>query len=156
MQIFSFTLIILSGLFGLIYGFKLTNKFARVINWVMVAAIAISFVPNANVKIDGFYLFALTHLLIIVYAVSYEEFSQQKKILLIAMAVLSVAPILFFLGSIEGITFVSLLAILGIGTYAYILLKDIQSYKEEIGFITMVTANSITWFIGGIMFILYN
>ena len=144
-------IIILSGLFGLIYGFKLTNKFARVINWVMVAAIAISFVPSVPVKIDGYYLFALTHLLVIVYAFSNEDFTLQKKIFLTTIAVLSVAPILFFLGSIEGLIFVSLLSIVAIVSYVYILMKDVQSYKEEIGFITMLVANSITWFIGAIL-----
>lgn len=156
MQIFSFTLIILSGLFGLIYGFKITNKFAKVINWVMVVAIAISFIPNPNVKIDGFYLFALTHLLVIVYAVSHEDFTQQKKLLLAGISILSVAPILIFLGAVPGIIFASLLSIVGIGIYVYILMKDIQSYKEEIGFLTMLAANSVTWFVGGIIYFVYS
>jgi len=152
MQIFSFTLIILSGLFGLIYGFKITNKFAKVINWIMVVAIAVSFIPIPNVKIDGFYLFALTHLLVIVYAVSHEHFTQEKKLLLAAISLLSVAPILIFLGEMQGIMFACLLSIVGIGIYVYILIKDIQSYKEEIGFLTMLVANSITWFVGGVIY----
>jgi len=156
MQNFSFILIILSGLFGLIYGFKITNKFARIINWVMVIAIGISFASNPYVKVDGFYLFALMHLLIIVYAVSYENFSLQKKLLLAGISLCSVAPIIFFLGSISGLAAISFLPALAIGGYVYILMKDIQTYKEEVGFLTMLTANSITWLVGAVLNIVYS
>ena len=149
-------IVIVSGIFGLIYGFKLTNKFARIINWVMVISIALSFVPNANVKIDGYYLFALMHLLVFVYSFSYENFTQQKKILLAGITLFSIAPVVAVLANLsQAIVLTSeLFSVLGLGMYIYILIKHIKSYKEEIGFLTMLVANCLTWTIGGILWLL--
>jgi len=81
-------IIILAGVFGLIYLFKITNNFARIITGLMVVAIAISFVRVPEIAIDGYYLFAITQLLIIIYAFSYEDFSTNKKITVATIAFL--------------------------------------------------------------------
>ena len=149
-------IVILSGVFGLIYGFKLTNKFARIINWVMVISIALSFVPSATVKIDGYYLFALMHLLVFVYSFSYEDFTHQKKILIAGITLFSLAPVIAVLGNLSQAICLTceLFSVVGLGMYIYILIKDIKSYKEEIGFLTMLAANCLTWTIGGILWLL--
>jgi len=150
-------IIILAGVFGLIYLFKITNNFARIITGLMVVAIAISFVRVPEIAIDGYYLFAITQLLIIIYAFSYEDFSTNKKITVATIAFLGLASIVLLLGAPEGIRaygdfylrlleFSGLVAGVIIGLYIYVLIKDIKSYKEEIGFLTILSADALIRF----------
>jgi hypothetical protein len=91
-------LILLSGVFSLIHIFKAKDKFAKVINATFVASIGVSFIPQPQVAIDGYYLFAIGCIMVVLYAFSDGNFSNNKKIVLIGSGLAQMIGTLFFVG----------------------------------------------------------
>jgi hypothetical protein len=148
------TIMILGALFGFIYALRLKETYSRVINWAMVVAVGISFTTIAELKVDGYYLFALTQLGVIVYGFSYPEFSNSKKITVIGSGLLSFIPMAVFLSA--AVSFYAEIALITgliqLGIFANALKSEIRGYKEEVGFLVILAADALVRVIGGLMF----
>lgn len=89
---------------------------------------------------DAFYLFGFSHLAIFFYVFHNEEFALKKKLILAAMSLLQLISITFLMMHWPHI---GLVLLLGSGTiilFIIALLTDIKSYKNEIGFMTILAA----------------
>jgi hypothetical protein len=135
-------IILLAGFFALTQIFKSKDKFAKVINGVYAAGIAISFVPVPQIAIDGYYLFAIGNLMVILYAFSDDGFSKSKQAILIIMGAIQLLASVFVLNSYPFEWLVSLMGIITLGCYVFILTKDIKNYKNEIGFLSVLAADA--------------
>ena len=133
----------LAGVFGLVCSFRAKSQLAKVITWMLVAALAWRLVPVSEVSIDGYYLFAMAEFLVIIYAFSSADFSTTKKIVLAALGGLSLIPLLLFLFGHSGLTESLVSAVLVPGIYLYVLIKEIKSFKDEIGFLTILAADAL-------------
>ena len=140
---------ILGALFGFIYALRVKETYARIINWTMIVAIAITFAQVPQLKVDGYYLFAMSMLGVIVYGAS-GDFTNAKKIVLISCGLLSVIPLGVFLSMTLPYNEIALLTgIIQLGVFGYALKTDIQSYKEEMGFLVILAADALIRVIGG-------
>lgn len=146
-------IIILAALFGFIYALRLKETYSRILTWAMVVAVGMSFVPVSELILDGYYLFALTQLGVIVYGVSNTEFSNAKKTTIISSGLLSFIPLALFLTVFLSfqIELALITGLIQLGIFGYALKTDIQGYKEEMGFLVMLAADALVRVIGGIM-----
>jgi len=136
-------IIVLAGLFALIQLFKSKDKFAKVIHGVYVVGIAISFVPVPQIAIDGFYLFAAGNLMVVLYAFSDDGFLKSKQTILILMGGIQLLASFFILGKFPYAGIVSLMGLITLGCFVYVLVKDIKTYKNEIGFLSVLAADAL-------------
>lgn len=143
-------IIVLAALIGLVYTFKVKNKFARIITAAGVIAIGISLIPIPQIAIDGFYIFFAFHVAAIIYVFSYDEFSNQKKGIITVIALLSILPQALFFTPYASQIWVGLLSFIPILAFAYAAKNKIQEFKNEIGFLILMVCNSIVTFIGTI------
>lgn len=146
-------IMILGALFGFLYALRVKESYARIINWTMVVAVGVTFVQIPQVVIDGYYLFALTQVGVIVYALSRSDFSTTKKGVIGLTGLLSVLPMAFFLQISPYFAEVALITgVLQLGVFIYALKTDIQSYKEEMGFMTVLAADALVRVIGSTVY----
>jgi len=136
-------LIVLGALFGLIYSFKVNNKFAKILNWVMVVAIGVSLIPVAEVAIDGYYLFAITQVGLLIYTFSYVDFTPLKKLVLATIAIFSCLPLILVLYQVSFPIDIRLLSFGVLILYIYILVKHVKLFKEEMGMLTILAVVAI-------------
>lgn len=141
-------IVIFAALFSLIYIFKVKNKFAKIINGVSAVAIGVSLIPIPEISIDGFYILFACHIAAIIYVFSYDEFSNQKKILITVIAVFSILPSVLFFTPFSTEIWIGVLSIIPLIAFGYLLKNDVQSYKNEIGFLVIMVANALVTFIG--------
>lgn len=141
-------IVVLAALFGLIYIFKVKNRFARIITGAGVISIGISLIPIPAIAIDGFYIFFAFHVGAIIYALSYDEFSNEKKIVLSTVAVFSALPATLYFTPYAAQVWVGLLSIIPIFVFGYGLKNKVQDYKNEIGFLIIMVGNALVTFIG--------
>jgi hypothetical protein len=136
-------LILLAGIFSLVHIFKAKDKFAKVINGTFVAAIGVSFIPIPQIAIDGYYLFAIGCVLVILYAFSDGSFTIQKKGLLIGSGLAQLTGIVFFLGKYPYTNIAYLLGLVTIVSFSVFVLKNIRNYANEIGFLAVLMADAL-------------
>jgi len=136
-------IIVAAGLFGLLQIFKIKDKFAKVINLLYAIAIGVSLIPMPQIAIDGFYLFGLTHLVVLFYVFHNEEFSNEKKGLISMMALIQLSATIFWLMNYPYQTIVFLLGTVTLAAFIFIVVRRIQDYKNEIGFLTVLAADGL-------------
>src|SRR5688572_24572799 len=90
-------IMILGALFGFIYAMRVKQSYARIITWTMIVAVSVAVTNIVQLKADGYYLFALTLVGVIVYGISYPDFSTLKKLVLISCGLLTVVPVALLL-----------------------------------------------------------
>ena len=148
-------IMILGALFGFIYALRLKELYSRILNWTMVVAVGITFIPVNELILDGYRLFALTLLGVVVYAFSGSNFSNAKKLVLAGCGILTLIPAAFML-SAEGAVYFEMLAfptaILHLGLFGYALKTDIRNYKEEMGFLIIMAADALVRFVATLAF----
>lgn len=142
-------LLVVSALFALFHLLKMKDKFAKVITLVLALSAGANLAPSVIIQKDGFYLFALAHLLVFFYVFHNEEFSLKKKVVLFSMGLIQFASIVSMLVPFEFTFFVMISAIITAIVFFYALLTDVQSYKEELGFMVILAAFGITYFLIG-------
>lgn len=148
---------LLGTLFGFIYALRVRETYARVINWTMVAAVGVTFITIPQVIIDGYYLFALTQLGVVVYGASRTDFSSFKKGVLIGYGLLAVVPAGILLAQAPYYLEVSMIAaVIQLSTFIYMLKTDIQSFREEMGFLIILSADALARLAGGFLFFAAN
>lgn len=136
-------IIVAAGLFGLIQIFKIKDKFAKVINLLYAIAIGVSLIPLPQIAIDGFYLFGITHLVVLFYVFHNEEFANEKKAIISTMAVIQLLATLFWLMQYPYANLIFLMGAITLITFIFITVKRIQDYKNEIGFLTVLAADGL-------------
>lgn len=145
-------IMVLATGFALIYALRVKETYARILNWTMVIAIAITFIQIPQIISDGYYLYALTQLATVVYGLSNSTFTPLKKITLVATGLLCVVPTGMFLsGSAWALEIGFFAAIVQLLFGGWAAKKDIQSFREELGFLIILTADALVRIIGGIM-----
>lgn len=136
-------IILISGVFALLQIFKIKDRFSQAIHGLFVVSIALSFVEMPAVRMDGFYLFGMTLVGVVIYALHNTEFHLKKRILLSAMAIIQLVGIVFIL-SLWPYTVLALsLSLVSVGLFIYAVVKDSKSYKNEIGFMVVMLADAI-------------
>lgn len=136
-------LIILAGLFALIQVFRVKDTFSRVINGVFAVALGVTMIPVPAVAIDGYYLFLIGCLLVILYTFSDNSFGTVKKSLLIVMAGIQLFATLFWLQQWPGADILSLACLITVGIYVFVITKEIRTYQIEIGFLTVLMVDGL-------------
>jgi hypothetical protein len=136
-------LILLSGVFSLIHIFKAKDKFAKVINATFVASIGVSFIPQPQVAIDGYYLFAIGCIMVVLYAFSDGNFSNNKKIVLIGSGLAQMIGTLFFVGRFPHTDIAYLAGIITIIFFVGFVSRKIKDYANEIGFMAVLMADAL-------------
>lgn len=139
----------LAGLFGLFYLFRLKSPFSRIVTAVLVGGTALSLVPFPAVKIDGYYIFALGEALALTYAFANqaytaEYFPLRKKVMIAVIAILGLLPRLLLLALVPGFEWLGLTGAAVVVLYGYILARDLGSYRNEIGFLTILAADGLS------------
>lgn len=137
----------LAALFGLVHLFKVKNKWAKGITIAYVISVGLSFVSSTIIKVDAYYLFILLSAATVLYAFSTSDFSQTKKLFISLIAILSTLPnVLLLYGSTSTntniLSIASLMGIIPVGIYVYILIKKKELYNDEHGFLTILSANA--------------
>lgn len=146
-------IMILGALFGFIHALKIKGFYTRVINWSMVVAVGATFTQVPIIIQDAYYLFALTQLGVIIYGISGSDFSVEKKSVVTASGVLSLIPFLLFF-NLSGfyLEIAALTGVIQIILFVYAIKKDVQSYKEEMGFLVILAADALTRVLSFLMF----
>lgn len=132
------SLIISAGIFAFIQIFRIKDTFARVINGILAASIGVSFIPVPEIAIDGYYLFAIGCLLVILYAFSDSDFTSLKKGILISMGGIQLLGMAFLLGKYPHVDLIFLGGFGTIGIYIFAVTKKIKLFFNEIGFMTVL------------------
>lgn len=149
-------IMILGGLFGFIYALRLKETYSRILTWVTVASIGISFVPVDFVVSDAYYLFTLCAAGVVVYSLAFSAFTPLKKAVLLIVGVGSLVPAIFLLGELPYFIEIGfLLAFVQLGVLVYGLKTDVQSFREELGFLIILGCDALTRLIGGVMYFSY-
>lgn len=143
MAVLFLILIVLSGLFALIQVFRIKDTFARVINGVFAVAIGVSFIPVPQVAIDGYYLFVIACLLVVLYPFQDSSFSQQKRLFIASMGGIQMIATVFFVAQWPYVDFVFAVGLITVFIYIFLVSRDIQTYKEEIGFLTVLMVDGL-------------
>lgn len=138
-----FILIILSGIFALIQIFKIDDKFARVINGIFAVAIGVSFIPIPEIAIDGYYLFAIGCLVVVLYPFSDNSLNVKKQVIIAGMGFIQFMTMIFFLGKYPGTEMAFMASGITIIAYFYVVSKEIRLYKNEIGFLTVLMVDAL-------------
>lgn len=136
-------IIILAGAFALLQIFKIKDRFAQVINGLYALSFGLSFINSPAVRLDSFYLFGITHILVIIYLIHNNEFKNQKKFVIGVMAGIQLLSTLFILSRWPFAIEVIFLGIITIVAFLFALTRDIKSYKNEIGFMVVLAADAI-------------
>ncbi|MBK9191318.1 MAG: hypothetical protein IPM77_07285 [Crocinitomicaceae bacterium] len=145
---------ILGALFGFIHALKIKGFYSRVLNWSMVVAVGATFTQIPIVVQDAYYLFALTQLGVIIYGISGSDFSAEKKSVVAGSGVLSLIPVLLFFNLSEFyLEIAALCGVVQIILFAYAIKKDVQAYKEEMGFLVILAADALTRVLSFLMFL---
>ncbi|MEO9532799.1 MAG: hypothetical protein ABJG68_17395 [Crocinitomicaceae bacterium] len=147
-------ILVTSALFALVQIFKTKNIFARVLNAVFAISIGLCIVKNPVIAIDGYYLLGMAGLLTIFYVIHNEEFALQKRIILGVMALIHLLAIGAFVMHWPSKMYFFLLGIVPLLLFLYTLIKDVKSYKDEIGFMTVMSAVGLVNFISVLMMLL--
>ena len=136
-------IIILAGAFALLQIFKIKDRFAQVINGLYALSFGLSFVNSAAIRLDSFYLFGITHVLVIIYIIHNSEFANQKKVVIGTMTVIQLLSTLFILSRWPYALEVIFLGIITIVAFLFAVTRDIKSYKTEIGFMVVLVADAV-------------
>lgn len=140
-------ILVASALFALVQIFKTKNNFARLLNAVFAISIGLCIVRNPVIAIDGYYLSGMAGLVGIFYVIHNEDFELKKRIILGIMSVLHLLAIGAFVMAWSSQMYFYLLGIIPISLFAYALIKDVKSYKNEIGFMAVISAVGLVNFI---------
>jgi hypothetical protein len=144
---------VLGALFGFFHAFKIKGTYSRIITWASIVAIGVMMINKAEIAIDGYYLFTIVQIGIIIYAFSDDTYSQLKKILLVISAAATLLPMLLFLGQNPFFNLAALLCgFIQLSIFIYALVKIVRELKEEMGFLVMLSAFALIHFLGGILF----
>ena len=149
----SHVLLIVSAIFALFHLLKMDDKFAKVITAILAISAGANLAPSALIQQDGFYLFALTHLLVFFYVFHNDEFKMKKRVILFTMALIQLIAIMFMLGGWMNIHIPLLACILTFILFIYALITDFKSYKNELGFMAVLAAFGLMYFLLGITFV---
>lgn len=134
-------ILIISALFSLIQIFKIKkNRFAQVIHIAFSLSIGICLVPNQVIAMDGYYLLGMSGLLVIFYAIHNEEHPLNKRIILGVMALIHLLAIGAFVMAWPSSIYFYVAGVIPIGLFLFALIKDVKSYKNEIGFMSVMMA----------------
>lgn len=136
-------LIILAAVFAIIQVFRVKDTFARIINGVLGVAIGVSLIPIPQVAIDGYYLFIIGCLLVILYAFQDSSFTNLKKGLLVGMGALQMIAMIFFIMRWPYVAEIFLSCLLTVFAYLFIVSRDLSSFKNEIGFLTVLMVDGL-------------
>ena len=146
-------IMVLGALFGFLHAFKIKGTYTRVITWASIVAIGVMMISKIEIAIDGFYLFTIVQIGIIIYTFSDDTFSQLKKTLLVVSAAATLLPMILFLGLNPFFNLAALLCgLIQLSIFVYALIKIVKELKEEMGFLIMLAAFSLTHFLVGILF----
>lgn len=137
----------LGVIFGIYQLFRTVDLFSLVILGSQIIGIASTFITTQPFKMMGSWVFLLSLVLAIVYALTKTDSKTSKRIL-----------IGFAAGLVLFIHFVPFyhrndLRILGLGmvipsvAYIIFLAKDYKSYKNELGFLTIIMLDGLSLFI---------
>jgi hypothetical protein len=138
-------IMILGALFGFIHALKIKGFYSRVLNWTMVLAVGATFTKIPIVVQDAYYLFGLTQLGVIIYGISGSDFSLNKKVFIAASGALSLIPLLLFLNLSDFyLEIAALCGAIQIAMFIQNIRKDVQGYKEEMGFLAILAADALT------------
>lgn len=140
-------ILVASALFALIQIFKTKNTFARLLNALFAISIGLCIIRNPVVAIDGYYLLGMGGLVSLFYVIHNEEFAIKKRVILGTMAILHLLAIGAFVMAWPSQIYFYLLGIVPISLFIYALIKDVKSYKDEIGFMAVISAVGIVNFI---------
>ena len=136
-------LILLAGVFSLVHIFKAKDRFAKIINAAFVVAIGVSFVPIPEIAIDGYYLFAIASIMVVLYAFSDSSFSNSKKGVLIGSGLAQMTGTLFFVGRLPHTDLAYMAGIITIILFFAVVSRQIKDYANEIGFMAVLMADAI-------------
>lgn len=137
--------------FGLYYLSKATDKFAKLITLILLIGILLVFIPNSVVLTIGYVLFGVATLCCILYSIFRIKDNKRKRIVLF-----TAIPIFFkFLFDIENWPsgMFTYLMIIPIICYVIVLTRR-KEFREELGFLTMLTASALSNIVGLIMVII--
>lgn len=144
---------VLGALFAFFHVLKIKKPYSRLITWTCIGAVAVMMISVSEIAIDGYYLFAIVQLGIVMYAFSDDQFSTLKKIVLVTSAVCTFVPMILFLGKFSMFNEIALLSgLIQISVFVYALTKIVKELKEEIGFLVVLSAFAAIHLIGGILF----
>ena len=136
-------IIILAGAFAVLQIFKIKDRFAQVIHGLYALSFGLSFVDSAAIRLDSFYLFGITHVIVIIYLIHNSEFLNHKKAIIGIMVVIQLLSTLFILSRWPYALEVIFLGIITIVAFLFAVTRDIKSYKNEIGFMVVLVADAI-------------
>lgn len=140
-------LIGLASLFGLFRLFLTTDNFAKTILIGQIIAIGLTLPDDRTAATIGLLLFMLTLMLAIIYGLTKKNFKIRKRILIIVPTVLVFVMHFFQLQHYPGAGLLGLTMALPIITNIILTTTDIKNYKNELGFLTIITVDATVEFL---------
>jgi len=128
----------LAALFGLIRLFRTTDNFAKTILIGQIIAIGLTIPADRKATTIGLALFMLTLVLVIIYGLR-NDFKTIKKILIVVPAALLLLTYFFQLQNYPGAGLLGLTMVLPIIAYIILTTTDINNYRNELGFLTIIS-----------------
>ena len=129
------------GLLGLYSLFTVREYFARVILAVMVLAIGLTFLGDRAIE-SGFWLYCVSLVLVMVYALLKRGLGTNKRILILLMAVPVFLTKLFMINHWPYVSTLALCCIITLVCFIACIAK-VRNYKNEVGFLTIIAADAI-------------
>lgn len=106
-------------------------------------ATGISLIPYPIPAKDGFIAYLVIQAVLLVYAFSPNDYSVRKQILLTAVILFPGISMGLDLTKYSGSIVAELACIVSVATFLFILLKDKETFKDEIGFLSVPFAHSV-------------
>ena len=136
----------LAALFGVFQVFRTTDNFAKTILIGQIIAIMLALAVNSAGATIGLLLFMLTLALVIVYGLTKKGFKTLKRILISFPVTLVFLIHLFQIQHYPGAGILGLAMALQIIAFIILTTTDIKNYKNELGFLTIITVDAIIEF----------
>lgn len=130
----------LSAAFALIQLQKVDNKYARFIIFVLVVAMAISFLPNISLKTFAFILYLTTTMAAIIYILLKKPLSIKARLLMLFICI----PVFIrYITALMHWRWESLILFIPIISFALLLISNPKGFKNEVAFLTIITVDAM-------------
>jgi hypothetical protein len=137
----------LAVVFGVYQFFRTTDRFSMVILGLQMIGIVLSFITEQPFKMIGSGLFMLTLVLAIIYASIKADRKPWNRGLIIFSAGLALFIHFVPLYHRNDLRILGVGMIIPIAAYIILLARDFKSYKNELGFLTIILVDGVSLFI---------
>ena len=144
MGISLYTILIgVAGLFAFIQTIRGKDEFARVITAFQVIAIGMTFIPDDTAISIGFTLYLISILLIIIYRFVKKGLSKEVRRTILTMTIPIFIIQLFVINQWPYAGYLGVGSVIAIISFLYLLKSKYSTFKNQIGFLTVLFIDAV-------------